>query len=139
MTTAAVYRDDTGAILDLFIEKINCANAASGKALAILSAIKLAEYINEQDIVIESNSKVIMDLLKKQDGNPPLVHIDEPIREAVWMCASFPNCIVNKVSRACNFVAHNLASGAAESPFVGLDYERDCPTSIFNDEEDWRG
>ncbi|PON54446.1 hypothetical protein PanWU01x14_195250 [Parasponia andersonii] len=50
MTTAAVARDDTGASLGLFIEKINYANAAFGEALAILSAIKLVEYINRQDL-----------------------------------------------------------------------------------------
>ncbi|PON88864.1 hypothetical protein TorRG33x02_153790 [Trema orientale] len=86
---AAIARDDMGVILGLFIEKINYGNAAFGEALVILLVIKLAEYINGQDIVIESDSKVIMNLLKKQDDNPPQVHIEEPIREAVRKC-TFP-------------------------------------------------
>ncbi|PON90015.1 Ribonuclease H-like domain containing protein [Trema orientale] len=83
---------------------------AFSEALVILSAIKLAEYINEQDIIIESDSKVIVNLLKKQDRNSPPVHIKEPIREAFRKCTFFSNCIVNKVSKVCNVVAHNLAS-----------------------------
>ncbi|PON48497.1 hypothetical protein PanWU01x14_236920 [Parasponia andersonii] len=71
---------DSRDVLSTLMEKFNYANTTFGKAMVIITTIKLAEQLNRHDIVTESDSKVIVELPKDESCNHFTVEIKEPFK-----------------------------------------------------------
>ena len=103
----AILRDHNGSIIASAWDRINhCNSAALGEAIACLEGLKLSLAHSDSDIIIETDCSAVLEAFKEDSTNRTEVRLIAK----EFKLKKPPDRQVNllKISRNCNFAAHDL-------------------------------
>ncbi|XP_060963932.1 uncharacterized protein LOC133033259 [Cannabis sativa] len=109
MCAAVVARDHVGKVIWVTISKLEFSDALCGEAAACCLALESARDRGLKFILIESDSRIVINALNGKDSRWEL---DDYVSFYIRSSHFFVGCIFEHISRQCNFAAHNVANGA---------------------------
>uniref|UniRef100_A0A803NKH1 RNase H type-1 domain-containing protein n=1 Tax=Cannabis sativa TaxID=3483 RepID=A0A803NKH1_CANSA len=109
MCVAVVARNHLGAVIEVRTARVEFSDALCGEAEACCLAISTALELGYKFIIIENNSRVVINAL---NGLEPRWAIENYVSFCTKSSQSFISCNFSFIKRTCNFAAHNVARWA---------------------------
>ncbi|KAM6572269.1 hypothetical protein CsatA_016349 [Cannabis sativa] len=128
MCAAVVARDHVGKVIWVTTSKLEFADALCGEAAACCLALEAARTLGFHFIIVESDSRVVINALNEKDSCWELANY---VSFCNRISPSFIGCSFEHVSRLCNFAAHNVAKWAFPHQRFGTLSPTSLPDNLF--------
>uniref|UniRef100_A0A803NI18 RNase H type-1 domain-containing protein n=1 Tax=Cannabis sativa TaxID=3483 RepID=A0A803NI18_CANSA len=107
MCSAVVAGNHPGRIVWIQTVRLDFFDALCGDAAACCLALSIAKDMGSKFIIVESDSRVVINALNRKDSCWAL---DNYVSFCNSYSSLFSSCIFSNISRLCNFVTHNVAN-----------------------------
>uniref|UniRef100_A0A803P6J3 RNase H type-1 domain-containing protein n=1 Tax=Cannabis sativa TaxID=3483 RepID=A0A803P6J3_CANSA len=133
MCVAVVARDYLSRLMWVFTAKMDFSDALCEEAVAVCLALEVAKDKGHQFILVESDSKIVINTL---NGLDPRWEIENYSLFCKRFNSSFASCLFCFSARSYNFMAHNVANWAFTHNLYGCIDITTIPKNIYcNDRE----
>ncbi|PON86378.1 Ribonuclease H-like domain containing protein [Trema orientale] len=129
--SAGIARNDQGEIIAAFSNRWQCTHPLVAEVRAIQSAIHVASARKWEPVILESDCKEAVEYLTGSVESLPWI-IVELVQECRAMISKFRFIEIALIPRVVNFLAHNLASWAANTCNFGELDTCNLPSCIWN-------